>query len=216
MEDSHIQVEPYFQIPALTDEKAAPSPERTLTDDDDNKTATGQDQDKKTVSNIMAELLSSGYALGDQVLAKGIEFDHQYGVRDTVQHYYDQIRHNLQQWDEQYHVSEKANEVEQRMGLQEKQKEVSEKAHEWLQNTPTGQKVSGLITQFSQQISDLHNEAKRLVVSIYGNQKLIFCWGGDWSTLWCLNSNDNRLSCRLFARMRHNPNHPMPLHRNMA
>lgn len=180
MEDSHIQVEPYFEIPALTDEKAAPSPERTITEGDE-KTTPGHDQDKKTVSNIMAELLSSGYALGDQVLAKGIEFDHQYGVRDTVQHYYDQIRHNLQQWDEQYHVSEKANEVEQRIGLQEKQKEVSEKAHEWLQNTPTGQKVSGLITQFSQQISDLHNEAKRLVVSRHGKPKVDNLLG-DWES----------------------------------
>ncbi|KAI8335427.1 hypothetical protein BC941DRAFT_472080 [Chlamydoabsidia padenii] len=130
VEDNHIQVEPYFP----------PQDEKTPTEEGDGK----------TVSNIMAELLSAGYALGDQVLAKGIAFDHQYGVRDTVQHYYDQIRQNLQQWDEQYHVS---NKVEQ----------VSEKAQDWMQHNPTGQKVAGLITQFSQQISDLHNEAKRLV-----------------------------------------------------
>jgi hypothetical protein len=112
----------------------------------------------------MAELLSSGYILGDQVLAKGIDFDHRYGVREKVQRYFEQIRKNLQVWNEQYRVSDKASEMEQRMGLQQKQKDASDKAQDWLQNNPTGQKVSGLMSQFSQHITDLHNEARRLVV----------------------------------------------------
>ncbi|ORZ10157.1 hypothetical protein BCR42DRAFT_422860 [Absidia repens] len=185
VENNHIQVQPYFQTSTPTDEK---SPEAATTttqqvnasdvslikDEAEHKKAEGgtrsptstgaaEEQDKKTVSNIMAELLSSGYILGDQVLAKGIDFDHRYGVREKVQRYFDQIRQNLQQWNEQYRVTDKANQMEQRMGLQQKQKEASDKAQDWLQNNPTGQKVSGLISQFSQHITDLHNEARRLV-----------------------------------------------------
>ncbi|ORZ10176.1 hypothetical protein BCR42DRAFT_381104 [Absidia repens] len=169
VEDSHIQVDAYFQNTPSLDEKRGATPAEAAaaatadtSGSSEEKTEGGDHQNKKTVSNIMAELLSSGYVLGDQVLAKGIEFDHKFGVKDTVQHYYDQIRQNLHQWNEQYHVSDKASEMEQKMGLQQKQKEASDMAQNWLHNSPTGQKVSGLISQFSQQISDLNNEAKRL------------------------------------------------------
>ncbi|CAO3589159.1 unnamed protein product [Absidia cylindrospora] len=159
VEDSHIQVDAYFpNTPAPQDEKQSAAADTSGSTEG----GEGDHQNKKTVSNIMAELLSSGYMLGDQVLAKGIEFDHKFGVKDTVQHYYDQVRQNLHQWNEQYHVSDKASEMEQKMGLQQKQKEASDMAQNWLHNNPTGQKVSGLISQFSQQITDLNNEAKRL------------------------------------------------------
>ncbi|CAO3589041.1 unnamed protein product [Absidia cylindrospora] len=178
VENNHIQVQPYFQkSTTTTDEKSSATTQQVnasdvslIKEEAEHQRAEGgggtspgaadeQQQDKKTVSNIMAELLSSGYILGDQVLAKGIDFDHRYGVREKVQHYFDQIRQNLQQWNEQYRVTDKANQMEQKMGLQQKQKD----AQDWLQNNPTGQKVSGLISQFSQHITDLHSEARRLV-----------------------------------------------------
>lgn len=184
VEDNHIQVQAYFQNTtngpdekhpdtstandsdiSLVKEEAELKKKREDSASSSSPSSPTEDQDKKTVSNIMAELLSSGYILGDQVLAKGIDFDHRYGVREKVQRYFEQIRKNLQVWNEQYRVSDKASEMEQRMGLQQKQKDASDKAQDWLQNNPTGQKVSGLMAQFSQHITDLHNEARRLVVS---------------------------------------------------
>ncbi|KAI8100116.1 uncharacterized protein BX664DRAFT_322910 [Halteromyces radiatus] len=159
VENNHIQVEPYFET---TKEKVSSSESEGTESKKEKQGEEEEEQTSKPVSNIMAELLASGYLLGDQVLAKGIEFDHKFGVREKVQHYFDQIRENLQQWNQQYHVSDRANEMEQRMGLQQKQKEASEKAQDWLQHSPAGQKVAGLVSQFSQQISDLHHEAIRL------------------------------------------------------
>ncbi|KAI8337759.1 hypothetical protein BC941DRAFT_352471 [Chlamydoabsidia padenii] len=152
VENNHIQVQGYFQNTGTSEQANTEKPPPSA-------------NASETVSNIMAEILSSGYILGDQVLAKGIDFDHRYGVREKVNRYFEQIRKNLQVWNEQYKVTEKASEMEQRMGLQQKQKVATDRAQDWLQNNPTGQKVSGLVTQFSQHITDLHNEARRLMVS---------------------------------------------------
>ncbi|ORX43846.1 hypothetical protein DM01DRAFT_1399457 [Hesseltinella vesiculosa] len=121
------------------------------------------DESAKPVSKVMAELMAAGYRLGDQVLAKGIEFDHKYGVRETVQKYFDQLRQNLHQLDQQYHLTEKTSDIEQK--VQEKQKLAADKAQDWLQNNPTGQKVGGLAKKFADQINELHGEAKRIIAS---------------------------------------------------
>ncbi|KAI9304552.1 hypothetical protein BJ944DRAFT_266668 [Cunninghamella echinulata] len=155
VDERHLDISLYFEDLSIDEKEKG---EHVATSEQ-------QDQESKPVSNIMTEILAAGYQLSDQVLAKGIAFDHKFGVREKVEHYYEQIRKNLQQLDQQYHVSEKATDVEQKIGFYEKQKQLTDLANEWFQSNPTGQKVSNLITLFAQQISDLNAEAKRIVGS---------------------------------------------------
>lgn len=181
MDERHIDISLYFPDVTIEEkEKGEKMEAKTKTTGEEGETSTTEkekaakkeeeeeeeDQESKPVSSIMTEILAAGYQLGDQVLAKGIAFDHKFGVREKVEHYYEQIRQNLEQLDEKYHVSEKANDVvENKIGFYEKQKQLTDLASGWFQSNPTGQKVSNLITLFAQQISDLNAEAKRLAVS---------------------------------------------------
>ncbi|KAI9022148.1 hypothetical protein CLU79DRAFT_751397, partial [Phycomyces nitens] len=156
VDNVNILVEPYFEStdPSKATDKDSPkdSPKDT-------------DQESKPVSNVMAEILAAGYSLGDNILAKGLEFDTKTGFSARVQQYFNQLQANLQQLNQKYHVSDRAMDVEHKIGIQDKamsavgaaQATASELLH-----TPTGQKVQGFATQVADQIASLHAEAKRL------------------------------------------------------
>ncbi|KAL0078687.1 hypothetical protein J3Q64DRAFT_1765674 [Phycomyces blakesleeanus] len=156
VDNVNILVEPYFEStdPNKTDEK---------------ENIKDTDQEAKPVSNVMAEILAAGYSLGDNILAKGLEFDTKIGFTSRVQQYFNQLQANLQQLNQKYHVSDRAMDVEHKIGIQDKamsavgaaQATASELLH-----TPTGQKVQGFATQVADQIASLHAEAKRLAVSV--------------------------------------------------
>ncbi|KAI8068320.1 hypothetical protein BC940DRAFT_299692 [Gongronella butleri] len=161
-----IQVAHYFTEFSIKEDQGkdgAPSAsaEDKKSEAPDEKKAAGDPT--QLVSKVMAEVMAGGYRLGDQVLAKGIEFDHKYGVRDTVQKYYEQLQQNAQKLDDQYHVRDKTGPLEEK--VQEQHKQATDRAQKWLQENPTGQKVADLITRFNTQITALHEEAKRITVT---------------------------------------------------
>lgn len=153
IDDSHIVVESYFPSTA--------EPSKDHTEDD-------HTQEAKPKSNIMAEILASGYVLTDNVVAKGIEFDSKYAFTQRIQDYLSKLTTTAQSLDEKYKVSNKATEVDNKYNIQQRTKTTTEaaqtKAQELL-NTETGQKVQGFADSIMKQVAAVHNEALRLAVS---------------------------------------------------
>ncbi|KAG2189281.1 hypothetical protein INT44_004423 [Umbelopsis vinacea] len=150
IDESHITVESYF--PSTTE------PSSTHHDDD-------ASQESKPKSNIMAEILASGYVLTDNVVAKGVEFDSKYAFTKRIQDYLAKLTSTAQQLDDKYKVSDKATEVDSKLGIQQRTKTAGEtaqtKAQELMQ-TETGQKVQTFADQIMQQVGAVHREALRL------------------------------------------------------
>ncbi|RUS13409.1 hypothetical protein BC937DRAFT_95376 [Endogone sp. FLAS-F59071] len=158
IDDSNITVEPYFKdaVSTTVDEPAAPTT-----------------QDGKTVTNVIAEILASGYKLQDQIIAKGLEYDSKYGVTSIVQTYFARIQENCMPYikavDEKYHVYDtvtaKATELDVKYRLQEKAQTAAQQAQATAQNalaTPAGQRVQDFANQTLAQIAAVHAEAKRI------------------------------------------------------
>jgi hypothetical protein len=153
IDESHITVEPYFKdaIP-VAEEPIAPS-----------------GQDSKTVTNVIAEILASGYKLQDQIIAKGLEYDTKFGVTTIVQSYFARIQENVKAVDEKYRVYDtvtaKATEFDAKYHIQEKAQTAAQQAQTTAQSalaTPTGQRVQELANQTLAQIAAVHVEAKRI------------------------------------------------------
>lgn len=136
LDESHIQVEPYFSNASA----AAADEEKSPTEDD-----------TKPKASVMAELLAAGYTLSDQVIQAGHDFDQKYGVRARVQPYWDRLMANL----EKYNVTEKTRQLTDAAQSQ---------ANQWLQSS-TGQKVQQQVQQHVlDPVAAIHAEAKRLTV----------------------------------------------------
>jgi RNA recognition motif. (a.k.a. RRM, RBD, or RNP domain) len=153
IDESHITVDSYF--PSTT--------EHVSSHHDDDTT-----QESKPKSNIMAEILASGYVLTDNVVAKGVEFDSKYAFTKRIQDYLAKLTATAQQLDDKYKVSDKATEVDSKLGIQQRTKTTAEtaqtKAQELMQ-TETGQKVQTFADQIMNQVGAVHREALRIAVS---------------------------------------------------
>jgi len=157
IDESHITVESYF--PSTSE------PRKEHADDD-------VSQEAKPKSNIMAEILASGYVLTDSVVAKGIEFDSKYAFTNRIQDYLNKLSATAQQLDEKYKVSNKATEVDNKYNIQQRTKSTAEtaqnKAQELLQ-TETGQKVQTFADHIMKQVAAVHKEALRIAESKKGS-----------------------------------------------
>jgi RNA recognition motif-containing protein len=150
IDESHITVESYFPT------SGEPKKEHAVDD---------TTQEAKPKSNIMAEILASGYVLTDNVIAKGIEFDSKYAFTKRIQDYLQKLTTTAQQLDEKYKVSDKATEVDSKYNIQQRTKTTAEtaqnKAQEFL-HSETGQKVQTFADHIMKQVAAVHNEALRI------------------------------------------------------
>jgi len=115
-------------------------------------------QEDKPRSRIIAEYLAHGYSLSDNVIQKAIAVDQKQGISGR-------FTSTLQNFDSKYKVTDKSKEVD-------RQYQVSNKAmnawgglnsyFERAMGTPTGQKLRDFYVQGAQQVTDVHNEARRL------------------------------------------------------
>lgn len=179
IDESHITVESYFPS------TGEPQKEHAVDD---------HTQEAKPKSNIMAEILASGYVLTDNVVAKGVEFDSKYAFTKRIQDYLTKLSSTAQQLDDKYKVSDKATEVDNKYNIQQRTKTTAEtaqnKAHELLQ-TETGQKVSTFADQIMKQVQAVHNEALRIAVSGKISRREKEVWKGEIRTdifhvlSWC-------------------------------
>ncbi|ORZ21634.1 hypothetical protein BCR42DRAFT_407973 [Absidia repens] len=150
IDESHISASPYYSSSISFDDK---------TSDDDTEGSISQESKLKT--SIIAEILANGYNLQDQVVAKGLEYDHQYHFSTKLSGYLTALQYNVKQFDEHYRIWDKAVEMDQKFKIQEKMELAMKKAQEAL-NTPTGQKIHDLANQTMSHIAAVHYEAKRI------------------------------------------------------
>lgn len=115
-------------------------------------------QEDKPRSRIIAEYLAHGYAISDNIVQKAINVDKEKGYSST-------FTSALSNFDLKYGVSNKSKEVDNKY-------QVSNKAwnawggfnsyFEKAMGTPTGQKLRAFYAEGEKQVTDVHNEARRL------------------------------------------------------
>ncbi|RVX67251.1 hypothetical protein B0A52_09288 [Exophiala mesophila] len=123
-------------------------------------------QEDKPRSRIVAEYLAHGYTLSDTVITKAIGLDQKHGISTK-------FTAALQNFDTKYKATDKAKAVDTKLGVSDKAwgawgglNSYFEKA----MGTPTGQKVRDFYIQGEKQVTDVHNEARRLANLKSGNQ----------------------------------------------
>jgi len=124
-------------------------------------------QEDKPRSRIVAEYLAHGYTLSDNVIQKAITLDSKHGFSNR-------FTSVLQNFDSKYKVTDKSKEVDSKF-------QVSNKAinawgginsyFEKAMGTPTGQKLRDFYVVGEQQVTDVHNEARRLADLNKGTQE---------------------------------------------
>lgn len=124
-------------------------------------------QEDKPRSRIVAEYLAHGYTLSDNVIQKAITLDSKHGFSNR-------FTSVLQNFDSKYKVTDKSKEVDSKF-------QVSNKAinawgginsyFEKAMGTPTGQKLRDFYVVGEKQVTDVHNEARRLADLNKGTQE---------------------------------------------
>jgi len=135
------------------------------TDDDGSHFTTNADRDsdeitqeEKPRSRIIAEYLAHGYVVGDIAAQRAIDLDKKHGISSR-------FLTTLQNFDAKYHPTDKAKSVDQSYGVSAKANTLLTgftSYYEKATGTPTGKKLVNFYTQTSNQVQDIHKEARRL------------------------------------------------------
>ncbi|KAI8380900.1 uncharacterized protein BYT42DRAFT_564618 [Radiomyces spectabilis] len=153
LDNCHIHVSSYFE------ESSSNESEKSVEAHDQSTThGTETPQESKAKSRIAAEILAHGYLLQDQVVAKGLAYDHKYGFSNRFTGYLSALQSSVKTFDEKYRIWDKALEIDQKYKIQEKVQNAAQTALQ----TPTGQKVHGLANQTFAQVAAVHYEAKKI------------------------------------------------------
>lgn len=133
--------------------------------------AAGSDlpQEHKPRSQIMAEILSHGYVLGDQAAQKSLEFDSNTGISATFKNFFNSVQKKTSELDQQYHVSEKVKEVDGKYKVSETTnsttKGISSSVTSFFNQVaahPYAQKAQSYLSAPLNSVSDIHAEARRM------------------------------------------------------
>jgi len=116
------------------------------------------EQEEKPRARIVAEYLAQGYTISDGVIEKALALDKQHGVSQR-------FTQALQNFDSRFHASEKAQAMDQKLGVTDKLvagwrglTSYFDKAS----TTPTGQKLRQFYDSGNKTVLDVHNEARHL------------------------------------------------------
>lgn len=123
-------------------------------------------QEDKPRSRIVAEYLAHGYVMSDTAIQRAIDLDQQHGVSSRFMNYLNQV-------DQKFKATERAQAVDQKYGLTEKGTQAWMGIGSYFEKaagTQTGQKVRSFYEQGQKQVMDVHNEAKHLASLKTGKQ----------------------------------------------
>jgi len=115
-------------------------------------------QEEKPRSRILAEYLAHGYVVGDATLQRALELDEKHGVSKR-------FLSTLQNLDQKLHATDRAKATDESYGISAKGMGVLNGLSSYFEkatNTPTGQRIAKFYTESSQQVQDIHAEARRL------------------------------------------------------
>jgi len=129
------------------------------------------EQSDKPRAGIVAEILAKGYALSDQVVHRAIEYDKQQGISTRFTGYIQGLDAAVgaKIGGPDTTVSGKAREAlaqsHARAKSIDEQHHITTQAKDYYTraiNSPFGQKVFTFYTELTKQVSDVHDEAKRI------------------------------------------------------
>lgn len=115
-------------------------------------------QEDKPRSRIVAEYLAQGYTLSDNVIQKAISLDQKHGVSNR-------FTSALQNFDSKYKVTDKSKDMDQKYQVSNKALNAWGGLNSYFEKamgTPTGQKLRDFYVVGEKQVTDVHNEARRL------------------------------------------------------
>ena len=115
-------------------------------------------QEEKPRTRVLAEYLAHGYVVGDAALQRAIELDHKHGVSAR-------FLNTLQSLDKKYHATDRAKTADQSYGITQRANTLLSGLGSYFEtatNTQVGRKVVGFYTMGQKQVTDVHNEARRL------------------------------------------------------
>ncbi|KAH7027967.1 uncharacterized protein B0I36DRAFT_328356 [Microdochium trichocladiopsis] len=115
-------------------------------------------QEDKPRSRILAEYMAQGYVIGDVALQRALELDHKHGVTNR-------FMNTLNSLDQKYHATDRAKAADQSYGVTSRATNLFNGLNSYFEkatNTPTGKKLVDFYTVSSQQVQDVHKEARRL------------------------------------------------------
>lgn len=148
-------------------------------------------QEDKPRSRIVAEYLAHGYTLSDNVITKAIGLDQKHGISTK-------FTTALQNFDSKYKATDKAKAVDTKYGVTDKAWGAWGGLNSYFEKalgTPTGQKVRDFYVQSEKQVTDVHNEARRLAdlksgkqhnpESVPGTEKTVCSCGGSEGVCGC-------------------------------
>jgi hypothetical protein len=133
---------------------------------------TAAQKPQQSVSQVMAQLLASGYVLTESVINKGAEFDKQHGVSTKVNGYLNKVGINLTNLNSRFHGSsgkssgtstattDDNNDTQARSNTQHQPSRMQN-----IMKSRAGLKVQGIASSVANKVSNVHEEAKRLAVS---------------------------------------------------
>ncbi len=115
-------------------------------------------QEEKPRARILAEYLAHGYLVADTGLKSAIALDEKHGVSQrflaTIQHF-----------DTKYHATDRAKATDQTYGISQRANSLLTGFNSYFEkaiDNPTGKKIVNFYTTGQRQVSDIHEEAKRL------------------------------------------------------
>ncbi|EIW72379.1 hypothetical protein TREMEDRAFT_70704 [Tremella mesenterica DSM 1558] len=128
-------------------------------------------QEDKPKAAIVAEYLAHGYVLGDHIVQRAIDFDHQQGISHKVLDFFGKLDKTVgnRVIGQDKTVSAKLNEhaafVMAKTKEVDQQRGVSSRLHEYYQKTAgtsIGSKFIKFYTDTQKQVLDVHEEARRI------------------------------------------------------
>lgn len=180
MDDSPIEVEPYFKQIPVAENTTTP-----VVKDAQQQPQQKQPQESKSVSHVMAELLASGYVLTESVVNKGTEFDEKHGVSTRVHGYLTKMGLSMTQLNQKFHSSSNVKEksvpvaavpidgavdssITTTTTTTTPNTTAASPAPSRMQNLINSRaslKVQGFASRVAGKVSTVHEEAKRIAVS---------------------------------------------------
>jgi hypothetical protein len=116
------------------------------------------EQEEKPRGRIFAEYLAHGYTISDKAIEKALAIDQQHGVSNR-------FTTTLQQFDQKFQATQKAQAVDTKLGLTSKALAGWRGLNSYFDhaaNTPTGQKLRQFYDAGNKTVLDVHNEARHL------------------------------------------------------
>lgn len=112
----------------------------------------------KPKSRILAEYLAHGYLVADTGLQSALAADEKHGISQR-------FLTTLHSLDAKYHASDRARTADQSYGITQRANSLLGGLSSYFEkasNTPTGQRIVKFYSDGQRQVSDIHNEARRL------------------------------------------------------